>query len=728
MSRKKNRRPETRPANQTPVEAVPSPRKSSRWPKTVILCLALLLPALLAYSDSFRAGFTQDNEFIILRNPALQAATSSNVNQILQHTYWWPKEEAGLYRPITTLTYLWNYSVLGNGESPVGYHVVNLFLHFINVLLVYFLAKRFIQGDWLPELIAVAWAVHPVLTESVTNIVGRADILAGVGILAGLLLYLKSTESSGWPRIGYLVGLFAVTTVGVFSKENGVALLGVVILYEITFWKERNNLKAAALACLAIIIPTACMLSQRARLLAAYPPQPVLFLENPLVGAHFFQAKLTAIGIMARYIWKLIWPAALSTDYSYNQIRLASGSLRDCIALAVIAAILVSALILYKRNKTAFFFLTFAFVVFVPTSNLLFNIGTIMAERFLYLPALGFTICLALAIHALSTRRGMRPLTPVAMVLIIAGLGVRTWLRNKDWNDDFTIATASVKAAPESFKTHMALAIAYIKRPLSRDIDASISEWEKCLAILSGVSDDENSIWPYASAGTTYKMEGDQIPTAARNTLGQTGSAEATRAYQRALELFLNAVRIDKNAVARQDAMEILHGTPASQIVPRAAKGLHTQIAQIYLQLGDTDKAYRTALFARALAPESPDNSLLAAQAAISSGRNDEAAEALMVGYLFTQRNAFLPRLDSLYRSGLDPKGCAMSITANGRILNSVCAPVHADICSAYADIIQILQWELKQDVADQTKSVAMGDFGCTAQVLANGKKIQVFP
>lgn len=464
MNRKKSRKPLTPTVNQTPIEAPPSLPEPRLWLKRGILAIALLVPVLLAYSNSFRAGFTLDNEFIILKNPALQTATSANVDLILEHTYWWPKEEVGLYRPLTTLSYLLNYSVFGNRENPVGYHVVNLLLHCMNVFLVYLLAKRFIHGNWLPELIALAWAVHPVLTESVTNMVGRADLLAGAGILGGFLLYLKSSESSGWPRIGYLAALAGITAVGVFSKENAVAILGVVILYEATFYKERKNLRAAALGCLAIVIPIACLLYQRARLLAAYPPQHYLFLENPLIAARFIQAKLTAIYVMAICIWKMVWPATLSPDYSYNQIPLVSGSLHDWIAWAAIAAILVAAVILFKRNKTAFFFIAFAFVVFAPTSNLLFDIGAIMAERFLYLPTLGFTVCVALAIDYVSGRLGMRALTPIAFALIIAALGIRTWVRNKDWHDDLSLAIASVKTSPESFKTHMALADSYYHR------------------------------------------------------------------------------------------------------------------------------------------------------------------------------------------------------------------------------------------------------------------------
>ncbi|HUK29823.1 MAG TPA: hypothetical protein VLV89_01845 [Candidatus Acidoferrum sp.] len=682
----------------------------------------------MAYSNSFRAGFTLDNEYIILHNPAVQAATSANMDLIINHTYWWPTSESGLYRPVTTLSYLLNYAILGNQQNPFGYHLINFLLHCVNILLVYLLARRFIHGAWLPELIAIAWAVHPALTESITNIVGRADLLAGAAILGGFLLYLKSVEATGWTRIACLASLFVITTIGVFSKENAVTLLGVVILYELVFRREKNTLREVTEGCVAIIIPILLLLYQRARLLAINPAQPVPFLENPLIGASFLRGKLTAIAILSRYVGKLVWPASLSADYSFNQIPMASGSAYDWIAWAAIALVLVAAIFLFMRNKTAFFFVALAFIVFIPTSNLLFNIDTIMAERFLYLPAIAFIACLAFAIRWLSERSGIKALTPIAMALIIACLGIRTWVRNKDWRDDFSLATASVKASAESFKTHMALSLYYYKNDPGRNIDAAIAEAEKSLAILKDVPDNKSWVIPYLNAESDYRMKGDISLKAGQSSTGGTSSQEATHAYQRALEILLRAVPIDKKAGEKQRALEIQHGTPESQIVPVATPHLYYHLAQTYLSLRDANKAYKAALYARALAPGLSETSLLTAQAAASTGNINDAAVALMVGYLITRDNAFLPRLNSLYKSGLDPKGCGLASTPNGPILNSTCEPVHAEICSAYADIIQIFQWNLKQDIADQTKSVAIRDFGCTVHDLDAGKRIQEFP
>src|SRR5690349_3957134 len=99
---------------------------------------ALSLLALLAYSNSFACGFVLDNRGLILNDPRIRDVSASNVGLIMDHTYWWPNGESGLYRPFATLSYLFNYAVLGNGAEPVGYHWINFLLHTVNVLVVFF--------------------------------------------------------------------------------------------------------------------------------------------------------------------------------------------------------------------------------------------------------------------------------------------------------------------------------------------------------------------------------------------------------------------------------------------------------------------------------------------------------------------------------------------------------------------------------------------------------------
>src|SRR5438477_2917472 len=88
----------------------------------LVSAAALTVLTLLAFSNSFTAGFTLDNKGLLLEDPKIRELSGENVDLILQHTYWWPRGEAGLYRPLTTLSYLFNYAILGNADQPEGYH------------------------------------------------------------------------------------------------------------------------------------------------------------------------------------------------------------------------------------------------------------------------------------------------------------------------------------------------------------------------------------------------------------------------------------------------------------------------------------------------------------------------------------------------------------------------------------------------------------------------------
>src|SRR5579863_7097635 len=271
------------------------------WLALVALCAI----TLLAWSNSFQCGFVFDNRFLLLLDTRVHQATRENLALILNHTWLWPATEAGLYRPVTTLSYLFNYAILGNADRPAGYHWINLLLHAGNVLLVFFLARRLLaeasQKEFWPSfLIAAVWAVHPVLTESVTNIVGRSDLLAGLTTLGGLLLYLKSTAASGRRRMACFAGLAAITAVGVFSKESAVAVIAIIALYELTWWDWptflRVRLRGFLEACIAMSPALLAMWWVRSGVLTA--PAQFPFVDNPTIGADFWIGRLTAVKVL----------------------------------------------------------------------------------------------------------------------------------------------------------------------------------------------------------------------------------------------------------------------------------------------------------------------------------------------------------------------------------------------------------------------------------------------
>ena len=709
MKRKKSR--QTPPPAGAP--SISSKREIPSWIKHSIVAAALGVVTLLAYSNSFHAGLVIDNRPLILGDPRIREATFGNLDLIFQHSYWWPTGEVGLYRPVTTLSYLFNYALLGNTDQPSGYHFVSFLLHFFNVLLVYALALRLLRKFWPAVFISALWAVHPLLTESVTNIVGRSDLLAAMAILGGFLIYLKSTDSDGWRRYVWLACLLGVTTIGVFSKESAVAILGVIALYEFTFWNERKQLRGLALGCAAVGVPILAMLYQRSKVLAASMPAHYSFVDNPLKGANFVQSRLTAIAVTAKYLWLLVWPAKLSTDYSYSQIPIATGTVGEWVAWIAVAIVIAMLLIQFPKNRLSFFFGMFAFVTFVPVANLLFLTGTIMAERFLYLPAVGFAACLVMTIYAIQDRFRVRYLAPVALCLFIACFAARTWARNLDWQDERTMATASALSSPNSMKAHFGLATLLTKSdPVGVNISQAIEEIEKSIAIVDSLPDSQNESLVYAEAGKDYDKKGFLLVRRAADGT-ETIPSQSVQAYERSLQLLLRGVAIDQAGAADYRRQLIAAGKDAT--VSLGTAQLYDQLAITYIHLGQFKNAYDAAAAARLLDPSNVQNYAIMGQTLAVEGRSEEAATIFVEGVLASGTGSLLRPLSILYKSGIDPQGCAISQTPNGLALNPQCAPVHKEACSASAELIQLYTRNGRKDLAETINTTAKEQFGCPA-------------
>src|SRR5206468_9016281 len=131
------------------------------------------------------------------------------------------------------------YAVMGNAGRPTGYHWVNLGLHAVNVILVWLLALTVWKRPLPAFFTAAIFAAHPVNVEAVTNIAGRADLMAGMGVLAALVLHTRLDAVSGWRRIAGLFGMLLAALFGLFSKENAVVLPAAMLLYDLVFRGRR---------------------------------------------------------------------------------------------------------------------------------------------------------------------------------------------------------------------------------------------------------------------------------------------------------------------------------------------------------------------------------------------------------------------------------------------------------------------------------------------------------
>jgi tetratricopeptide (TPR) repeat protein len=646
--------------------------------------LGLWALALLAYSNSFRAGLSLDNAWVIQEDSRIQAATFENARLILTQDYSYRNSSSGLYRPLTTFSYLLNYTILGGGANPAGYHWVNFALHVVNLLLVYWLGLLLFQEMGPACALAAVWALHPVLTESVTNIVGRADLLAGFGVLAGLLCHANSAAASGRRKLAWLAALMLAAGIGMFSKESGVVLLAAMAIYDFTF--GTGGVRARLPGYIAAALPVAVFLYVRSRVFAGLAAVPVPFTDNPLVGSGFWTARLTAVKVIGKYLWLLVWPRDLSCDYSYNQIPVAGGFA----ALAVCGGAAAIAILCYRRHTAVCFFIAFFFAALAPTSNLVILIGSIMAERFLYLPSLGFAGCLVWAIYR-------RPrIAPAVLGVVCVALAIRTYARNIDWLDDRSLWSSAAKVCPASYKTRLHLATALIG-PKGEGMDRAIGEVDRSLAILDGVPDDRNVPQAYAVAGFMYIMQGDRLG--------------ARQWYQRALDVLLRGQRVDRTAAQELRRENRLRGVATS---PSGWYPLYLALGDAYLRLSDPRQAMEAFEYGRIIRP-APEFFEDMSAAWRAMGDPQQAAITLIEGLLVDKSNGKLAaELVELYRQ-TDPGSCALGDAGGAPSLNPACPLVHDQVCTAFRNVKQLYMHMGQEPMAADTGRKAISEAGCPA-------------
>jgi tetratricopeptide (TPR) repeat protein len=374
----------------------------------------------------------------------------------------------------------------------------------------------------------------------------------------------------------------------------------------------------------------------------------------------------------------------------------------------VLAAVLLI-IALYKWNRTAFFFASFAAITFIPTSNLLFPIGTIMAERLLYLPAIGLLACLVMAIYAAGKRVPQKRFAPVVLCVITAAFAVRTWVRNGDWQDDRALAEASVRTSPHSFKVHLGLANAlYANGAAGSDLEGAIEEADRSVEILDSLPDSRNARDPYRLAGGLYLIKGD---------LGrERDPSQSALDYRRALHLLLRAVAIDRSLAAEYDRKggaewARRHSAVAAYKSDPEARWM---LAATWRRLGNVPEASAAARESLALYPAAPSAYREISSAFAAQRQTDDAAVALIEGILMTSDFSLKSDLLDLYRSAFG-NSCAITAGPNGADWNLTCDLFRKHFCAAARESLKSAVEAGRYDVARQQKQNFLETYGCPA-------------
>lgn len=673
--------------------------------------------AFVAYSNSFGNRLIYDSFHLVLGDARVHAATSANEGLIWGEEYWYGTSISGLYRPLTTFSFLFNYAILANGPNPAGYHWGNFGLHAVNILLVYLLAFVLTRRLALAAAIAGLWGLHPVMVEAVGNIAGRADLLAAAGVLGGLLCHIRAGDAiSPVRKAGWLAALMSAAAIGIFSKENAITLPALMLVYDLAFRlhgkRPRPFQRELLPSYLAVALPLMLYFVLRARVLSQIPIVVNPFLENPLTGASFWAGRLTALKVLAKYLWLLLWPVGLSADYSYNQIPIFSGrfdsweSWKVVAALATWIAVLLVGIRAWRANRRVFFFIAFFAVAIIPTSNLVILIGSIMAERFLYLPSIGFMGCLAAAVYAISGRLAVRwPLArkaaPPILIAICLVFALRTYARNGDWFDGKTLWTHDVRVSPASAKIHANLAEALWEEGSSFH-DAATSERETAVSMMQDLPQDRQSALDFVALGICYRERGDAF--AAR---GSDYASQSQVWYGRSLQMLLHAERVARAQNQRIEGAYLSRG----KLPPRKDLAqISLERGRTYASMGQPSRALEALDEGRRLEPEIIFFAEIV-RAYEAMGDPRRAAIASLEGLVADPvQSSFASKAIALYRK-VDSRSCAS--LADGSGLNVSCPVVRDDLCTAGWNVFELYLQSGRSALAAGIRSNTLDALGC---------------
>ncbi|HKB08511.1 MAG TPA: tetratricopeptide repeat protein [Candidatus Polarisedimenticolia bacterium] len=458
-------------------------------PKRAVLLLAAV--CLLANSGALRPGFIHDDHRIIEQNDL--TADLQHLPQIFSSGYWSTADErvTNLYRPLTILSFALDRAL--HGLRPLGFRLVNLLLHVLTTVLVYSLAGRVLAeaGRRAALGAALLFAVHPVHAEVLGEIVGRSELLAAAFGLASVLAFLRARaaeEHGSAPRPLYALSL-ASFALAFLAKENAAVVPGLIVLADLLVVRRRPAWAYHLTAAAALALVLALRLTALGGL---NPSGPVHFVDNPIATLSFVDGRLTALLVLARYASLLVWPRHLAIDYSYAAIPAATGPLDPGVVAGglLLAGWGLGVALSWRRAPAVAFALAWIGVALAPVANLLFPIGTIMAERLLYFPSVGFCLLAALALERATASpafgRARPSIGTVVMALVVLALAARSVVRLRDWRDDYTIFKAALRVEPDSVRSLFNYASACEERG---DDSPAIESYDKAIRLWPGYAD-----------------------------------------------------------------------------------------------------------------------------------------------------------------------------------------------------------------------------------------------
>ena len=565
--------------------------------------------ALTLYANALGNPFISDDLRLIATNPTIASPSAVGFRKLWSTDYWEGIDADGrvvpltvdrnLYRPVTMLS-LWLNAALG-GSAPWSFRIINVLLHALSAWLVGLLCTRWFGA--VPGIIAAAAVLlHPVATDVVNRIVGRADILVLLGV-SGALAVQSVAARDGWTW-WRAVALALLVTVALGAKESGLIVVPLALVQAWLARGRRGRGDAVEgerggvlplLGAVAIFLPLVVYLAARFATVGwpRYTPDPIWeLLDNPLWQTSL-RRRLPAVGALAAtYVRLLLAPVPLFAFYV--PARLPSWSDPQVwIGVVVLGAVTSLAIVLLVRRHILALAATWLLASFLVVSQLVTPIGAYSEVRFAY-PMLGGLACvLAWCARRLDAARPGLQRMALALGLLAATAAVAIVVaRNRDFRSVAAVLEADVARQPNSPAALVRLASEYE--------DTRAAEAGALYARVTALAPGSTQAW-YERAG--YEAGRGDMDT-------------AREMYERAVALY----------PAHYPAL--------------------TALAQIAIAAGELTKAERLLADAERAAPDDPAIALC--RAILDQQRGETAAARRRLEQLVARRPDYAPAVRAL--------------------------------------------------------------------------------
>ncbi|UCC94799.1 MAG: tetratricopeptide repeat protein [Candidatus Omnitrophota bacterium] len=540
--------------------------------------IVIVLVGFTVYANSLRGQFIWDDEKIVKDN--IYIRDFSYLSKIFTtHMTAGAGGREVFYRPVQTFTYLLDYSLWK--LNVVGYHLTNTLLHIAVALTLYWLMVLLFGDRILSFLTSIFFVIHPIHTEAVAYISGRADSLAALFMLLCFIFYIKYLDKKS--TLVYIL-MLSSSVCALFSRESTLVLPALLLLYHYTSKKKLVPYPFFSLVGTSLIY-ILLRVTLLKHLLFHGQVQGTLIQRIP----GFFVA-------LTNYLKLLILPSPLHMEYGNSLFSLA-----DPRAIIGVLILVCGLSYIYKvRKKNAFVFFAGAwFFINLSLHSNLYPVGAYMAEHWLYLASIGFFLIVSKYLSSCYRKENFRFATTIVIIILVCIYGTLTIAQNKYWREPRSFYERTLRYAPQSERMYNNLGFSY--RAIGRYQDA-LSSYKKAIELnpkyataYTNLGLAYYDLGNYQEAVSSYKKALELSPSDARtynnlavayHKLGR--NEEAIMACNKALEINPNFVDTYNNLAL----LYYLNGRykKAIPIFEKAIK-LNPYFAQAYYNLGNVYRA-----------------------------------------------------------------------------------------------------------------------------------------